>query len=347
MIDQQRSLFAALRCPDCLGELRAGSINARPGHVDSLECLVCRAKFAVVDDIPRMLVPTARKAMAMNGRRGLEDTKVATARSFGFEWQRFPEMYPEWERNFLGYVAPRGPDFFEGKRVLDAGCGGGRHAFYAARYGAEVWAIDLSTAIEVARRNAGHAGKTAFIQADLERLPFAPESFDFVYSLGVLHHLPNAEDAFRSLVRALKPGGQILVYVYWRPASQPVKQLLLGLVAMTRRLTIRLPHRVTYALAFPAACLAFGLFLSPYRVLRASRIGALRRLAEMLPMRQYAAYPFRVFVNDQFDRFSAPIEQRFTRAEFHAWFERAGLEAIDVRPYWGWVGAGRKPGGPR
>jgi hypothetical protein len=60
-------------------------------------------------------------------------------------------------------------------------------------------------------------------------------------------------------------------------------------------------------------------------------------------MKQYAAYPFRVCVNDQFDRFSAPIENRYTRAEVLSWLERAGLEEPSVHPNYGWIARGRKP----
>ena len=68
----------------------------------------------------------------------------------------------------------------------------------------------------------------------------------------------------------------------------------------------------------------------------------LRLWAEKIPLKQYAEYPFRVCVNDQLDRFSAPIENRYTRAEAEAWLERAGLENIQLRPNYGWVLSGRK-----
>lgn len=60
-------------------------------------------------------------------------------------------------------------------------------------------------------------------------------------------------------------------------------------------------------------------------------------------MKQYAAYPFQVCVNDQFDRLSAPIEQRYTKAEVEGWFQRAGLGSVTVLPYAGWVAHGVKP----
>ena len=88
-----------------------------------------------------------------------------------------------------------------------------------------------------------------------------------------------------------------------------------------------------------AAAVAFAGFVWPYQILSAA---GLTSIAERLPMKQYAQYPFRVCVNDQFDRFSAPIEFRYTRAEALGWFERAGLEDISIRPNFGWCVTGRK-----
>jgi SAM-dependent methyltransferase len=297
----------------------------------------------VIDGIPRMLLTPMREALGRSGPHDGADTRqVATAQSFGFEWSRFPEMRDEWERNFLEYMAPHGPHFFHGKRVLDAGCGSGRHAFYAAQYGATVWAIDLGPAVAVARRNTGRCDAVHVVQADLYNPPFAPESFDFIYSLGVLHHLPDPEAGFHNLLRYLKPRGEIQIFLYWEPEGQPLKHGLLAVVSAVRRLTTRLPYRMVHALSYPAAWLAFGLFVWPYLALRG--VPGLRGIAERIPMKQYARYPFQVCVNDQFDRLSAPIENRYTKAEVEGWLARAGLEDVTVRPNCGWVATGRKPG---
>jgi len=179
------------------------------------------------------------------------------------------------------------------------------------------------------------------VQADLYRPPFAQESFDFIYSIGVLHHLPDPEGAFHNLLRYLKPGGEIQIYLYWQPERQPIKRALLALVSAGRKITTRLPHQAVYALAFPAAVAAFGWFVWPYRILK--KIPGLKSLAEKLPMKQYANFPFRVCVNDQLDRFSAPIENRYTRQQVADWLKRAQLENAEVNAAFGWVGTGRKP----
>ena len=336
-------LTETLRCPACVGQLRPVRA-AEPGAYAALVCAQCGEKFPVIRAIPRLLLSPYREALLGNGTAGgTDEWQLRTALSFGFEWTRFPEMYDEWSRSFLEYMQPHSAEFFRGKKVLDAGCGSGRFAYYAAKYGAEVWAMDLGPAVEVAQRNTAAAGKAQVIQADLHRPPFAPESFDFVYSIGVLHHLPDPETAFHNLLRYLKPGGEIQIYLYWKPEGQPVKRALLAMVTGARKITTRLPHTINYMLAFPAALAAFTFFVWPYRILR--RIPGLKSLAEKLPMKQYANFPFRVCVNDQLDRFSAPIENRYTRKDVEDWLRRGKLEEIKVNPSYGWVATGRKPGG--
>jgi 2-polyprenyl-3-methyl-5-hydroxy-6-metoxy-1,4-benzoquinol methylase len=327
-------LIETLRCPSCRGALSASG--------NDLRCEACNVSYPIVDGIPRMLAPNLREALAGEASAtGTDAKQVETALSFGYEWHRFPEMYDEWERQFLDYMQPHGPGFFRGKKVLDAGCGNGRFAYYAAKYGAEVWAIDLGPAVEVARHNTESVGANV-VQADLHNPPFALESFDFIYSIGVLHHLPDPEVAFRNLLRFLKPGGEVQIYLYWKPESRPIKSLLLSGIAGARRLTTRMPHKAVHVLAYPAAASAFLFFVWPYRIMK--RVPPLERLADELPMKQYASYPFRVCVNDQLDRLSAPIENRYTRADVQNWLSRASLESPIVGENFGWVATGRKSG---
>ncbi|MEW6130579.1 MAG: methyltransferase domain-containing protein [Acidobacteriota bacterium] len=339
---QKNKLLETLCCPSCNGKL-SQLANAQTSAAEvTLECLPCGETFPVIDGIPRMLLARMREALSGAGVQSDADKqKAATAESFGYEWNQFSQMLDEYERNFFEYMQPRAPEFFRGKLILDAGCGSGRHAHYSAKFGATVFGVDLGSAIYVAKRNTDQFDSVLISQADLYNLPFALESFDFIYSMGVLHHLPEPEAAFRNLLRFLKPGGEIHIYLYWQPESQPVKNALLRIINLTRRITTRLPHKLLHLLSYPAAMLAFLLFVYPYKLMR--HIPGLKKIAGKLPMKQYANYPFRVCVNDQFDRFSAPIENRYTKTEVIAWFERAGFENIDVRPNSGWCASGRKP----
>ncbi|MFC1900286.1 class I SAM-dependent methyltransferase [Chloroflexota bacterium] len=105
---------------------------------------------------------------------------------------------------------------FAGKKVLEIGCGGGIDSAEFARNGALVTSTDFT---EIGVRTTGdllkEAGLTVnVIQADATNLQFEDNSFDCVYSFGVLHHIPEIEKALSEIRRVLKPGGQVMVMVY-------------------------------------------------------------------------------------------------------------------------------------
>ena len=123
------TLVDTLRCPGCQGVLSLD--GHKPVH---FTCPVCHERFPVTNDIPRMLLSPLREALSGESHASeSDDRQVRTAQSFGYEWTRFPEMYAEWEQSFLNYMQPHAADFFRGKKVLDAGCGNGRFAYYAGK----------------------------------------------------------------------------------------------------------------------------------------------------------------------------------------------------------------------
>lgn len=176
--------------------------------------------------------------------------QLKTGASFGFQWKTFREMHPEYEKNFLNYVHPLKPAFFKNKLVLDAGAGFGRHSFYAAKYGAEVVALDLSEAVEAARDNLAPFALTHVVQADLLHPPLK-KKFDFVFSIGVLHHLPEPEGGFRALTRLLRSGDEIFVWVYGREGRFFKTRVMEGIHAVAKHL----PFKVLYALCVLPALL--------------------------------------------------------------------------------------------
>jgi ubiquinone/menaquinone biosynthesis C-methylase UbiE len=105
-----------------------------------------------------------------------------------------------------------------GLKVLEIGCGLGTDGAQFARAGANYTGVDLTeAAIDLARRRFelfDLAGE--FRTADAENLDFADESFDLVYSHGVLHHTPDTERAVREVHRVLRPGGRAVVMLYHR-----------------------------------------------------------------------------------------------------------------------------------
>jgi SAM-dependent methyltransferase len=142
------------------------------------------------------------------------------ANNFGMQWNHFKKTQLD---SFSGTTISRDrfwkstgwrQDEIKGKLVLDVGCGSGRFAEIALQSGAIVFALDYSTAVDAIKDNFSEYDNLHLIQGDIYSLPFDVESFDFVYSLGVLQHTPNVEKAFKSLPPIIKFGGKICVDYY-------------------------------------------------------------------------------------------------------------------------------------
>src|SRR6266581_9174520 len=105
-----------------------------------------------------------------------------------------------------------------GLRVLEIGCGLGTDGAQFAKAGADYTGIDLTeAAVQLARKRFQLDGLSGqFETADAEHLSFADESFDLVYSHGVLHHTPDTTCAVREIHRVLRPGGRAIVMLYHR-----------------------------------------------------------------------------------------------------------------------------------
>jgi len=131
--------------------------------------------------------------------------------------------YAPWMPEVMGF------DQFAGRRLLEVGCGMGTDLLQFARGGAHVTGIDLTArSLEISRRHLSLYGESGdFANADCERLPFADESFDVVYSNGVLHHTPDTAGAVREIHRVLRPGGLARVMLYHRGSWAYWSQVIL------------------------------------------------------------------------------------------------------------------------
>jgi SAM-dependent methyltransferase len=140
--------------------------------------------------------------------------------SFSFEWNVHKrtqlDTYREDNSSTDVFQQKTGltPEQVRGKLVLDAGVGAGRFSDTLLRWGARVVGVDLSYAVEAAYENFGHRPQALICQADIGRLPFRPETFDYIISIGVLHHTPCTRKYFSCLPKFLKPGGEIAIWVY-------------------------------------------------------------------------------------------------------------------------------------
>jgi SAM-dependent methyltransferase len=309
------ALINDLVCPVSGDPLRAVAAASAP--MSALACEGCGRTWPVRNGIPRLVPP------------GLEDSQRRTAVAFGWQWTHFREMHDEFESQFLDWLHPIEPSFFKGKRVLDAGCGTGRHAFLAASYGAaEVVALDLSAAVDTAQRTLRGLENVHVVQGDLLHPPMrtaaAGGGFDIVYSIGVLHHLPDPYEGFRSLLRFVRPGGTIAIWVYGHENNGAVRNV----VEPMRRISTRLPPTVLRAVAWPLALGFNAVAKGIYRPLSNTSLGSHLPLDEY--MTSVADFSFRQNYGIVVDQLNAPLATYLKGDEVRAWFDQNGLDTARI-----------------
>src|SRR5580704_3658242 len=247
------------------------------------------------------------------------------ADSFGYQWRQFNKtQLDDATRNLSepDFIQKTGlkPDDLKGKLVLDVGCGMGQFAEVATRWGARVVGIDLSAAAEVAARNLSDREFIAF-QADVFSLPFAPETFDCIYSMGVLHHTPDCEKAVKALPKYLKPGGTLAVWLYsgynkWYRFSDQY-----------RKITHRMSPRTLHAF-FRVAVPLFYWLDRGLRVVPVVGKPVAGVVHLVFPVNTHPDAEVRVL--DTLDWYSPKYQSKHTYEQVFRWFESCGLEDLTV-----------------
>lgn len=318
-----------LACPHCGGELSL-SVAKRDGPEimdGALACQGCHHSFPIRRGVPRFATHVA-------------DVERRTAEAFGYEWTRYSELADRYRKQFTDWLRPVTPDFFRGKAVLEGGCGKGRHTALAAEFGArDVVALDLSDAVDAAFANTRHLDNVHVVQADLNHPPVHAH-FDYAFSIGVLHHLPEPEKGFSALVSRLKPGGAMSAWVYGREGNGWIVH---GVTPVREHVTSHLPHALLDLLS---AAVTVPLWLGTKMLYGPTQGSA---LGKKLPYREYLSYiapfPFREQRSIVFDHLVAPVAYYLTRGEFEAWYARAGLQGVVIEHHNSnsWRGFGRVP----
>jgi len=296
-------LQAILRCLNCNASLESDQAG---GFV----CPACKREYPNVQGIARFV-----------------DAQDYAA-SFGFQWHRYQKTQLDHDEvrdsdHHFRIKTWLRPEELKGRLVLDVGCGMGRFAEVATRWGARVVGIDLSAAAEVAAKNLASRDFVAF-QSDVFALPFAPESFDVIYSVGVLHHTPDCEAAVKTLAKYLKPGGVLAVWLYsgynkWYRFSD-----------FWRRYTHKMRPETLHRILKVAVPFFYHLDRGLRRVPVVGR-GAAGAIHHVFPVNREPDPEARML--DTFDWYSPKYQSKHTYEEVFRWFEDMGMEDMHVGEY--------------
>jgi SAM-dependent methyltransferase len=285
-------LLIIMCCPLCKGDLAID-------NEESLSCSNCCREYPILDQVPRF-VPN--------------DYYVD---SFSFEWDKHKKSQLDSASGLLHaetmFFERTGlaKEEIEGKLILDAGCGIGRFSEVVKKYGGRIVGVDMSYAIDVAHRNVPGA---TIIQADIMSLPFKDESFDIIFSLGVIHHTYSTQKAFIKLAKLVKPGGKLAIWVY---SNDGWKMKVYNTIANFYRLfTTRISPETLYKMSHIAVPL--------YYIHRIPVVGLLSRV--LLSTSCEPIPEWRVL--DTFDWYAPKYQFKHTYQEVDEWFREQGFERI-------------------
>ena len=321
------SLLEYLQCPACAGEFHLNRAVRDSSEITSGEllCSGCQRSFPIRSGVPRLITDAAPEM-------------DSTARNFGAQWTAFDHIEDRYEAQLRDWINPITPDFIADKVVLEGGCGKARHTRLVSKWGARaVIGIDLSDAVDAAYRNSRDCPNAHIIQADIYNPPVKPV-FDYAFSVGVLHHLPEPRRGFRSLASKLRPGGSISAWVYGRENNGWVVHLI---NPIRRNVTSHLPFGVLYRLSYIPTSILYGALKLVYAPLSGSALSQRLFYGEYLSY--ISQFPFREIHNIVHDHLTAPIAHYITREEIVDWFSEIHADGVEIS--WhnrnSWRGLGR------
>lgn len=248
---------------------------------------------------------------------------------FGYEWGHYDSILPIYEEQFRRWTPHFQPEDWQGKIILDVGCGMGRNTYWPMSYGAQ---SSLSVDIDDRSLSAAKRTLSGFETAEVRRASAyeigESDTFDVAFSIGVVHHLENPELALAQMVKAVKPSGKVAIWVY---GLENNRWIVLFLDPVRNALFSRLPIGVVHFLSlFPTALLWGGLKLGFGRTQYADLI---------------RGFTFPHLRSIVFDQMLPKIANYWPEEKVASLMRNAGLAEVDLK--WvnemSWAAVGIKP----
>jgi SAM-dependent methyltransferase len=253
--------------------------------------------------------------------------------TFSKEWEKFPEILPEHEKEFNLYFDLIDTNSLSQMRVADFGCGIGRWSYFLKDKVKEIILLDFSMSIFVARKNLREAKNALFFMADIKDLPFRENFADFIFSLGVLHHLET--DALEEIKKISKYSNKLLIFLYYKLDNRPyIWQYLLYIITGIRKILCRTRNEkirmfITYLF----------LFMIYIPLIYIGKLLDIFGLGKYIPLYDfYHNKSLKRIAQDVYDRFFTRIENRYSKNDIMKLKEYfKNIKISENLPYWHFI----------
>ncbi|MEA2082492.1 MAG: class I SAM-dependent methyltransferase [Elusimicrobiota bacterium] len=250
--------------------------------------------------------------------------------TFGEEWTKYNVIMPSHRKEFDSYFDIVSLESLREARACDLGCGIGRFSYFLKDICKEIMLVDFSDAIFEARKNMTGAGNCLFFMGDLTDLPFGTNYADFLFCLGVLHHLPvPALDEVRKLKRFSR---NVLVYLYYALDNKPFYfKWILSAVTFIRKSLSKSKSGFLRSIIPPV-----GARFIYFPLVRIGEMLEYFKISGSVPLYDsYKGKSIKRIEQDVYDRFFTSIEQRFERKNIMQLKDTFDSVTVsDNVPYW-------------
>ncbi len=202
------NLVKYLRCIDCGGDIMLQINESKDDEIleGHIVCNACKTHYPIKNGLPIFASENYASTFGLQWNK-FKKTQLDSFNGTDISKERFKSI-TGWDLSGL-----------RGKTVLDIGCGSGRFSEICLRAGAEVIACDLSMAVNACYENLSElypGGGFNVVQASMYALPFKPESFNYVFCIGVIQHTPDPSKSIRCISSMVKKNGAIALWIYER-----------------------------------------------------------------------------------------------------------------------------------
>jgi SAM-dependent methyltransferase len=319
-------LLQWLICPDDRGPLQLKEPVGENEKIESGEliCATCGSCYPIVRGVPRFV----------------QSDQYAV--SFGLQWNRYAHVQLDsrngthFSRDRFYAITDWRPPTLKDRLVLDVGCGAGRFSEITLSDGAEVVAVDLSSAVDAAYQNLGDHPRFHCLQASVFDLPLADGTFDFAYCIGVIQHTPDPRRAVESILPKVKVGGKVGLWIYeldWKAfvGTLAFKYLLRPITRRMRFDQIASFSTALERIFWPIIKLARGRGLPGKVVMRMLPVASAHLYSVALKEED-----FREWVRlDTIDMYSPAHDHPQTFDRVRSWLESAQFKAEPRHPHGG------------
>jgi uncharacterized protein YbaR (Trm112 family)/ubiquinone/menaquinone biosynthesis C-methylase UbiE len=300
----KKELLDILVCPHCKNKLELENPKKNNEQIKSgtLFCRNCNQEYPIKKYVPRFV------------------NSDEYADTFSTQRMYVRKHFKDYQKDTSGDIQFLDTTGFDEQNIksgisLEVGCGYGRFLDVVERMGGKIIGIDLSThSIELAQDYVGLKDNVHLVQCDLNMMPFIEETFDQVFSIGVLHHTPNTRKSFISLIPFVKKGGGVAIWVY----PPEMKKL----ADKWRVVTTKMPSNILYLL-----CIINQFLFSWIRMLPGGW-----RFSYIIPgaiPKHNNTYWMRVI--SDYDNLSPQYAYSHTPEEVSNWFKDVGLCDIKIQ----------------